>query len=120
MKEKLLQIVALFLVSSSTFFGFSDNALAAWMFNDNGLNVANANLPKSAMEKFNRFRQSINNNNAPAFAAQESDVSLKKLAGGNPPQYQMTLSLRDRATFQILNDQQGNFIVKLLQLGGHT
>ncbi|MEG4964057.1 MULTISPECIES: hypothetical protein [unclassified Microcoleus] len=116
MKEKFLLLLVLFLVWSSTFFGFSGEAFA-WTFDKSRMEFV-GQLTNAEQNRFDIFQNEIQNDGAnPRDAAQMAgDTNYRKLQG-TQNQFEIRLSQATRATFFV---DDANQVVTMSQIGGHT
>lgn len=116
MKNKLLLLLVLFLVLSSTFFGFSGKAFA-WTLEKKDMDVVGI-LTKSEQTKFDVFQNEIEHNGVhpKEAAAIAGDTKYTKLQG-TTNQFEIRLSQGARATFLV---DEASQVVDMRALGGHT
>jgi len=86
-----------------------------WTLNKNGVTPSLALTPVE-QKNLNEFMSLVNAGNAPSIAANGWKSEYKKL-GGTVNQFEIRLSLSNRATF-IVDDK--NSIVTMIAVGGHV
>ena len=84
-----------------------------WTLDKNGV-TPSVNLTSTEQDHLNEFMNRVRQGDPPNVAASGWDSNYKNLAGD---QYQIRLSLKNRATFAVNNQAQ---VVTMLQVGGHT